>query len=75
MATLAFVCDRRRHLVCEPFSIEGLHSMADVLGIGRHWFHGGDKPHYDIPVRRKAEIEARCRVVSSREILSIIKGD
>lgn len=70
---MELVCDRHRHLVCVPFSVENLHLMARVLGIGRHWFHGGRLPHYDIPVRRIAEVTARCRVVTSRELLRIIK--
>lgn len=71
---MRFLCDRKRHLVCEPFSVENLHLMARVLRIGRHWFHGGRLPHYDIPKRRIAEITARCVVISSRELLGVIKG-
>lgn len=69
---LKFYCDKHRHLVCVPYSIENLHLMAQELGIKRCWFH---KDHYDIPKRRVAEIEAKCVVVSSREILKIIKND
>jgi hypothetical protein len=46
--------------------------MARELGIHRGWFHGGRHPHYDIPKRRIREIMARCRVVSSRDILKIL---
>jgi hypothetical protein len=46
--------------------------MATELALDRCWFHTGDKPHYDIPKRRIAEITARCQVVSSRRILAII---
>jgi hypothetical protein len=45
--------------------------MARDLGIGKHFYHRG---HYDIPARRKAEIEAKCRIVSTRDIVKIIKG-
>jgi len=58
-----------------PFSIENLHAMARELGIHRAWFHASAKyAHYDIPKRRVAEIQARCKVVSAREILGIVKG-
>lgn len=65
------VCDNHRHLVCEPYSVEILHEVAKWLGIKRHWFH---KTHYDIPKRRIDEITKKCRVVSAREVLKIIKS-
>lgn len=68
---MKYFTDRKRHLVCIPYSIENLHKMADELGIKRCWFH---KDHYDIPIRRIAEIEAKCIIVSSKEIVLIIKG-
>lgn len=45
--------------------------MARVLKMGRHWFH---KDHYDIPKRRKENVENFCEFVSSKEIVNIIKG-
>ena len=69
---MIYVTDGKRHLVCIPYSIENLHVMAADLGIGRHWFH---KHHYDIPKRRMAEIEAKCSLVSSKDIVKIIRGD
>jgi len=72
--TLQYFCDDARHLVCVPYSVEGLHAMASDLGIKRCWFHAGRRPHYDIPKRRIAEVQARCTVVSSEQIVSIIKG-
>ena len=68
---MIFYCDNRRHLVCVPYSIFNLHRMAMQLGIGWHFFH---KDHYDIPQRRIAEIMAKCQVVSTREIIYIIKN-
>lgn len=56
-------------MVCEPYSIENLHKMAEMLDICSCWFH---KDHYDIPKRRIEEITAKCNVVDSREILRII---
>lgn len=67
---LTYYCDRGRHLVCLPYSIENLHRMADDLGIARCWFH---KDHYDIPKRRIEEISAKCQVISSKDIVRIIK--
>lgn len=76
-APLEFICDAHRHLVCVPYSVPNLHRMARELGIKRCWFHRGGSgrfPHYDIPATRVSEIRARCRVVSGRELLAIIKG-
>lgn len=64
-----YVTDRKRHLVCVPYSIEGLHQIAKELSIKRCWFH---KNHYDIPKRRIVEIESKCEIVSPKEILRII---
>lgn len=68
---LKYVCDNSRHLICVPYSIENLHIMAKDLGLKRCWFH---KNHYDIPVRRVEEIKKLCQVVTSREIVEIIRS-
>jgi len=44
--------------------------MAKELNIKRIWFH---KNHYDIPKRRIQEITNKCTIVSSKEIIKIIK--
>lgn len=71
---MEYFCDEKRHLVCKPFSVENLHKMAEDLNIAKDWFHNkkGKNPHYDIPKRRIAEIQAKCTVVSEREIWKII---
>lgn len=69
---MTFYCDNARHLVCVPYSIPNLHAMAQTLGIKRCWFH---RDHYDIPKLRIGEIQAKCTVIPSREIVRIIKGD
>lgn len=66
-----YITDGKRHLVCIPYSVENLHKMAADLGIGRHWFH---KNHYDIPKKRMDEIESKCTIVSSKDIVKIIRG-
>ena len=66
-----YVTDGKRHLVCIPYSTENLHKMATDLGIGRHWFH---KNHYDIPKKRMDEISSKCILVSSKDIVKIIRG-
>lgn len=72
---LVIYCDDARHLVCIPYSVSNLHYAARSLGIGRHFFHrNASYPHYDIPKRRVAEIRAKCIVVTSRDILKIVKG-
>ncbi len=72
-----FLVDEKRHLICIPYSIDGLHGMAAELGINRRWFHRGRWPHYDVPVGKVAEIKARpdVELVSPREILRRIRGD
>lgn len=71
---MRYLCDEQRHLICDPYSIEGLHEMADNLGIKRCWFHNIKYKHYDIPKRRIEEIQAKCEVVDTRVILAIIKN-
>jgi len=68
---MTYYCDDSRHLICVPYSIDNLHMMANDLNIKRCWFH---KSHYDIPKKRIAEIQAKCEVISPREILDIIKN-
>lgn len=68
---MTYYTDGRRHLVCLPYSIPNLHLMATNLGINRCWFH---KDHYDTPKRRISEIEAKCVLVSSKDIVHIIRG-
>ncbi len=70
MDSLTYVCDSARHLICVPYSIQNLHIMAKELNIQRHWFH---RDHYDIPKRRVEEIMGKCQVVSSKEIILIIR--
>jgi tetraacyldisaccharide-1-P 4'-kinase len=53
-----------------PYSIENLHIMADELNIKKCWFH---KNHYDIPKKRISEIQNKCIIVQSKDIVKIIK--
>jgi hypothetical protein len=69
---MIYLTDRKRHLICEPYSIENLHLMAKDLKINKCWFH---KNHYDIPKNRIEEIENKCKIISSREIVKIIKNE
>lgn len=72
MEELKYYCDRKRHLVCLPYSIANLHKMAEDLNIHKCWFH---ENHYDIPKLRIEEITKRCVVVSSKDIVNVIKGE
>jgi len=67
---MEYFCDEFRHLVCTPYSKENLHIMAEELNIKKCWFH---KNHYDIPKKRIQEIKEKCSIVSSMEIVRIIK--
>lgn len=71
MRYIEVYCDKARHLVCRPYSVENLHKVAYMLGIKRCWFH---RDHYDIPKKRVDEINQQCIIVSSKDIVRIIKG-
>jgi hypothetical protein len=72
---MVYITDGKRHLVCIPYSVDYLHLMADILGIKRCWYHHTPYPHYDIPKRRVDEIEERCIIVSSKDIVRICRGE
>jgi len=75
MVELKYICDNQRHLICIPYSVENLHQMASELNIKRCWFHSSSEfKHYDIPKKRIEEIASKCTVVSSKDLLKIIKG-
>jgi hypothetical protein len=69
---MQYYCDDARHLICLPYTVENLHRMADDLGIKRCWYHSSKYSHYDIPKRRVAEIQAKCIVVTSKDLLKLI---
>ena len=70
---MIYYCDKARHLICVPYSIENLHRMAETLNIDKCWYHKGNFPHYDIPKKRISEITEKCIIVSSKEIVNFIK--
>lgn len=72
---MIYLCDSKRHLICQPYSIENLHRMAEQLNIGRHWYHHGKFPHYDIPQKRIEEITKKCNLITSKQLLTIIKNE
>lgn len=50
--------------------------MAKNLGINRCWFHNGGNgkfPHYDIPKKMIDKLSDKTELVSSRDIIYIIK--
>jgi hypothetical protein len=69
-----YLRDNKRHLICVPYSIDGLHAMARDLGIARCWYHGGKHPHYDIPLTMAADVAARSELVSQRTIYCTIRA-
>lgn len=74
---LTYYCDEYRHLICIPYSIENLHIMAEDLGIKRCWFETSKLgyAHYDIPKKRIKETKEKCTIVSTKELLKIIKNE
>ena len=67
---LTFACDNKRHLICIPYSKVNMILMATELEISPLWFH---KDHYDIPKHRVKEISSRCEIISSKDIVRIVK--
>ena len=76
MDRITYYCDESRHIVCVPYNLENLHKMAKDIGLDKNWFHKGknENSHYDMPVRRIAEITAKCNLVPSTTIVDIIRG-
>jgi hypothetical protein len=72
--SLEYLTDGSRHLICLPYSIENLHRMAKDLGIKRCWFHNCRWKHYDIPQFMLEAVTAKCKVVTSKELLKIIRN-
>lgn len=79
MQNLIYLCDIKRHLICQPYSIENLHQMALDLKIKRCHYSfksrktGNIHPHYDIPKRRFTEISQKCQMITDREIFQVIQ--
>jgi len=73
--SLTYYSDILRHIICVPYSVTNLHRMAKDLGIDRAWYEAKPYPHYDIPKKRIAEIQARTTVIKSTELLKKIKGE
>lgn len=69
---MEYYCDNKRHLVCIPYSKENLHIMAKNLNIKKCWFH---KNHYDIPIKRINEITEKCIIITTKQIVEIIKSN
>lgn len=66
---LIYYSDEMRHLICEPYTVENLHKMANDLDIKKCWFHNKHgMPHYDIPKRRIKEIAEKTTVITSRDL-------
>lgn len=69
--------DKARHLVCIPYSVENLHTIASEFGLKRCWFHKRVISHYDIPKKRLDEIlaDVRVTVVSPKKLLKLVYDD
>lgn len=49
--------------------------MAEQLNIKRCWFHNKrGREHYDIPKKLIREVQNKCNVVSTKEILKIMSA-
>jgi hypothetical protein len=72
---MLYFYDKDRHLICYPYSIEGLHEMAGKLGINKCWFHKKKKlSHYDIPLFMMEDIDFNAILVSKFTVARIILG-
>lgn len=64
------------HLVCHSFSIEGLHKVSRLLGIKYcHYHYKPRLPHYDVPRYLQKIVRERSVIVSSKDIIRIIRGE
>ena len=74
MEDVIYLYDEKRHLICLPYSEEKLHTMADNLGIGRHFFHkkSRNRSHYDVPVFMMADINKRALKIHHKQTVSIL---
>jgi hypothetical protein len=64
-----FLTDGRKNLICVPYSVENLHSMAMELGIPTRFF---DRDKYKIPDTIRDDVEDKCELVSSQTIFRTI---
>ncbi|MFW5962575.1 MAG: DUF4031 domain-containing protein [bacterium] len=61
------------HLITDG-EIEELHKFAQKIGLKREWFQNKKKPHYDLfGGKRQKAVKAGAIVVSSREIIKILR--
>lgn len=59
------------HMVAD--TVEELHKFAEQIGVKKHFFHRGDKPHYDIGVDQHTKaLENGAVEVSSKQIVAIL---
>lgn len=61
--------DRKRHIVCYPWSVPGLHAMAKYLGIKRKHFKGD---HYMVPRGMEGELMKLIDGVITTRVLARI---
>ena len=51
-------------------SVDELHAFASEIGLGRRWFQGGPRPHYDLrPSRRRAAVSEGAEEVGARDLV------
>lgn len=59
------------HMVAD--TIEELHQFATTIGVKRHFFHRGDKPHYDITESQRETAMLNGAVeVTSRDVVKLL---
>lgn len=58
------------HLISDV-SLDELHEWCAAQKIGRHFFHRGRWPHYDIPMKRRTE-EFPAEKVTTRKLIEIL---
>lgn len=64
---------RYAHMVAD--TLDELHKFAEMIGVKRHFFHRGDKPHYDVTEQQYlTAIENNAVEVTSREIVRLSKS-
>lgn len=68
--------------VVSDVSLDELHRYAErVLNLGRHWFHKGRWPHYDLPKTSRGQCKfprgsrlPGARTIETKELIEVMRN-
>lgn len=64
--------DSKKRLVCMPYSVSNLHTVAKTLGMKRGLFRSS---HYAVPASKLVEIQQKSVIITATQANMIIKGE